>query len=277
MIRVLFPPGCYGNFISQCIYRFTNLNTGVSGKFFDAVGSSHGFRQIQDADSKISCEHVDTFVPASSDQIVVVLADPDHAMDYYNNQFTKTWNNDIYQHLCVNTLTDKFRTKLFPWLPTDIDWSNNIDPLLSVSRGVLRELLSLEIQTQLDITYDRSRYSTIPHQAKVSAEDFFDNFSGAFAQICQALGLTITESDSDIELVHKEFLGKQMYHDSQHRCQTWTQNIVDGVDTPSPCLTFLDEAYVQHLLREQGWHIPSHEVEVFPETSQKLKNISYRK
>ena len=276
MIRVLFPPGCYGNFISQCIYRFTNLNVGASGDFFDAAGSSHGFKNLSDADEKISCEHIDTYAPNPGDITVTVLPDADHVMDYYNNQFTKTWNNDVYQHLSVNTLIDRFRTKLFPWLPQEVDWSKNIDPILSVSRGVLRELLSLEIQTQLDITYDRSRYSTLPHQTQVSAEDFFDNFSDVFAQICQALGLTISATGKEIELVHQEFVTKQQYHGSQIRSQQWIQDIIQNKNTPSPCQTFLDEAYVQHLLREQGWHIPSHEVEVFPATSQQLKTIIYQ-
>lgn len=277
MIRVLFPPGCYGNFIGQCIYRFTNLNTGASGNFFDAAGSSHGFKEIYDAGNKITCEHIETFTPGSNELIVTVLADLDHVMDYYNNQFTKTWNSDIYQHLRVNTLIDKFRAKLFPWLPQDIDWSKNIDPIRSVSRGVLRELLSLEIKKQLDITYDRSRYCALPYQVQVCAEDFFNNFRDVFAQICQTLGLTIIATNADIESVHQEFVAKQVHHNSQIRCQQWVQNVLEEIDSATPCQTFLDEAYVQSLLYDQGWQIPSHEVDNFPTTSQQMKAVIYQK
>ena len=46
-------------------------------------------------------------------------------------------------------------------------------------------------------------------------------------------------------------------------------------NTASPCQTMLDEAYVQHCLREQGYEIRCDGLDTFPTNSSDLRELIY--
>ena len=56
----------------------------------------------------------------------------------------------------------------------------------------------------------------------------------------------------------------------ERELQTITNN-----NTDSPCQTLIDEAYVQHSLREQGYEIQCDGLDTFPTNSRDLREIIY--
>jgi hypothetical protein len=84
----------------------------------------------------------------------------------------------------------------------------------------------------------------------------------------------VYESEENIKNNHRLFLEKQSYHNSQKRIINWVDNIVNNIDAESPCRTILDEAYVQHLLRNRGYEIQCDGLNLFPATALKLKKIT---
>jgi hypothetical protein len=73
----------------------------------------------------------------------------------------------------------------------------------------------------------------------------------------------------------QQWIAQQRYHNSQHRCNAWVEDILNDRNTPTPCQTILDEAYVQHCLREQGYEIRCDGLNNFPKTSSELKELIY--
>ena len=47
-------------------------------------------------------------------------------------------------------------------------------------------------------------------------------------------------------------------------------------DTASPCVTILDEAYVQDRLRKHGYLIRCYGLNTFPKTSAELRELLYK-
>lgn len=44
-VKILYPVGCYGNYLARCIYYYTTLGPITQVLFdFDDSGSSHAFR-----------------------------------------------------------------------------------------------------------------------------------------------------------------------------------------------------------------------------------------
>ena len=78
-------------------------------------------------------------------------------------------------------------------------------------------------------------------------------------------------------MIHNQsnWITRQRYHNSQQRCNTWIQDVLSNNDTVSPCQTMLDEAYIQHCLREKGYEIRCDGLDVFPTTSRDLRELIY--
>ena len=72
-----------------------------------------------------------------------------------------------------------------------------------------------------------------------------------------------------------KWIVQQRYHNSQYRCDKWIKDVIANNETDSPCQTILDEAYVQHCLRKQGYEIRCDGLDNFPKSSSELKELIY--
>ena len=98
MIKICFPPGCYGHYLGRCVYNFTNLRTGEFNDFeFNTLGSSHELRVDTELRQQLrvghfayatdGLQHEATLHVLPEDLAVTILPSPGHWVDYYNNQF----------------------------------------------------------------------------------------------------------------------------------------------------------------------------------------------
>ena len=259
MIHICWPQGCYGSYVMQSIYAYSNLGNNNKLLIDDNTGSSHTFRiwAVENEIFKPShrySSNVDVFVNP-------VIA---HRLDYLNNSLTKEENNDPIQ-LFKKSFPDSYEADTAKWNTHRI-WTQ-------------REWASFCINAWLSTSYtpiEDLKHITFPVVKNwFNTTDLFDTNINVFPDIINRLGLTVTADTATMKANQQQWIEKQIYHNSQHRCNTWVQDILKGNNTTSPCQTILDEAYVQHCLRKQGYEIRCDGLDAFPRTSSELKELLY--
>jgi len=272
MIKICFPPGCYGSYLSRCLYNYTNLRETEIDEFaFGEYGSSHDHRDSPKTDNKIQIDHLNSKISFTHlDTTVVILPCDNHRLDYFNNQFIKQNQSQIVKYLDLVIGKENIEFKLQKgW-----DYNNKLDKLIPT--WILREFIALWIADCFDDAYSVEQYQKVPHKISITTQDIFLNFSDTIFRICQAVGLTVDIDDEIILKNHLKFLQAQKYHQSQIRCEKWCDDILKENASLNPCNTIFDESYVQYFLREQGFEIQCHDLDEFPKTSTELSKIIYK-
>lgn len=270
MIKVLFPPGCYGHYLTGCLYTYTNLNTTNFEFELEQNGSSHSFWSHSDCKTKIINQHSfgggDKYNGPTD--TVTIVPEPDHYLDYINNQYSKFYNYNFDKFLQDKWWYQEFKSKL------STAW--NIQSNQLAPQWVLREYHSFVFLDFLEKNYDRQTYIDSKCVASISAQDFFGDFVSVLGTLCNQLNLDL---DVDkLSTTHEIFLKKQIYHNTQLQIDQWIQDLVshNTAQTANPCRTFLDEIYVQAKLREHGYEIYCNDLEQFPKDFKHMKQLIYK-
>ena len=276
MIKVRYPQGCYGNYLGQCLYYFTNLNTDYSKNFnIDSRGSSHAFFNNTKAHQHIQLGHfitdTDNLWPnitiSAEDTLISILPLADHRLDYYNNHFSKHYQGDLIKAISEAFTADEIKHKL------SAQWGYVGDFGPQVPPWILREFFSFCIGDVLHNMYD---HSNINNFIAVSTQDFFENFLSVFKSLCNRLELSIEVSDSDIIKNNKVFIDSQQYHNSQFMCERWVCSVIDNVSTTLHQTTLFEGAYIQYRLRQLGYEVQCDGLDVFPINSQDMTKLIYK-
>jgi hypothetical protein len=272
MIKILFPPGCYGHYLTSCVYHYTNLSPTFSGIKFDGNGSSHAIRKNINS---IKCGHYESpghiSTVDSNDMFVTILPDTLHYLDYYNNQFIKQDKGAIIEYVLTQLSLKEINDKLVN------NWGYNGKFNNKVPRWILREWFSFWIKQCWHDGYQTAQYLKVPAVIQITTEDIFKNFINSIESVVTALNLNLKVSIDHIQNYHNLFLEKQKFYGSQMACEKWTNCVIDGkMDVASPCKTIFDESYIQHLLRNSNFEIKCDGLNVFPDSSLELHNIIYK-
>ena len=271
MINVLFSPGCYGTYLSRCIYNYTNLR---KEEFllptFDLAGSSHEHRQNTIAQQLIWTGHLKDFNPTMVDQTIIILPNLNHQLDYYNNQFHKQQNQQLVEYILSQFSMNEINRKL------NDGWGYNNPFDITVPRWILREFFSLWIAECLTTGYSVDQYDNITNQLTIDTQDIILNFNETLDAICQQCNLTLTVDSELITQTHKKFLTAQHYLNSQLNCQEWVTNTIINKNSPTSAQTIFDEAYIQHIFRTHGYELECNELNDFPKMATDLKKIIYK-
>lgn len=270
MIVVLFPPGCYGTYISRCLYNYTMLSSGTGAGFtFDKHGSSHVYRQDSAGFETVWPSHIEDYTNRQpSDKIVTIIAHPSHYLDYIDNQFTKHWQEDIIQHIISLFGNNDWYDKLHS------QWGVNSQR--EIPRWIVRELMSFYLVDCLNNGYAAQPYKEIKSIIEITTSDLFIDFLPTLISIANSLSIELTTPQELIIENHNKFLASQVYHNIQLKCQQWVDDCINFRSSQSPCKTILDESYIQHLLREQGYEIQCDGLNKFPTNSAELRKIIYK-
>lgn len=282
MIHVLFSPGCYGTFVSKCLYYLTDLGGPDLDQFnFDSQGSSHDFRKVLFNNQYIVCMHpemdqamhslqsVDLLDENLQQNIVCVLPCRDHGLDYFDNQFAKQEQAKILEFIKSLYTEQEIEHKLLNF------WHYNKNLDVDVPRWIIREWCSLWIQNVLLASYSLEPFAKFDKALRVSTQDVCENLYDTLHDVSKKLQLTLLVSRDNIDILHDKFLKHQKFHNMQKKCVDWVKQVLNNQPAQSPCLTILDEAYVQALLRDNNYEIQCHGLEHFPTWSQDLYRIIY--
>ena len=272
MIKVYFPRGCYGTYLAQCIYNYTNLRTEpFEGLALNNDGSSHQFwTRSEELSSLIRHGHIEAaYMNVDAEHVVVVLPCQDHRLDYYNNHFFKTEKEQLINYILKQMSAQEVAHKL----KTHWEYTGKFDS--TVPRWILREWCSFWINDVLDLACGVTSYSKINSTIKISTQDIVENWKESFVQLMSALRLNLTVDVDTIEKQHEQFLALQKFHNIQLKCEQFVTNLINGVDSDIALHSIFDEAYIQHCLRLHNIELQCHELDVFPNTTQQLRNITY--
>ena len=273
MIKVCYPQGCYGHYLGQCLYYFTNLDFNKSGNFaIDHNGSSHAFRSNLTAKKYVQIGHPtdNLFKILPEDDVIVIQPDPEHWLDYYNNYCTKEYQEKLIQAIIdggfsIEEISHKLKSH---W-----NYSGVLDD--SLPNWILREFISFFIGDKLYHTYEKNQCKIDNAIATISTQVFFVDFLHHFKNLCKKLNLT-TVDDKIITLHNQAFVSAQRYHGSQLACNQWVHSIINNTIALSPAQTIIDEAYIQYYLRQQGYEIFCNGLEIFPKHSQEMAKLIYK-
>ena len=273
MIKIVFPPGCYGTYLARCIYTYTNLRQEEFIPLdFDEHGGNHAYRDKNiGAHQFIKIGHLDTIDLDSEDTVIALLPDNDHNLDYYNNQFFKQYKGQLISYikdqLSEKQISEKFKNQ----------WGLNDDLTDLTPRWVLREWCSFWLVECWRNSYSVENYSTISNSTQVNTTQMVENFDTVFYKLINDLKLTLTVDPAIINQTHANFFVKQKFHNSQLRCQQWINKVFDSAESSEINIdTIFDEAYLQYLLRVQGFEIECDGLNQFPFQPSELKKIIYQ-
>lgn len=279
MIKICFPPGCYGHYLAQCLYYFTDIDDHIKGNFvFGPNGDSHLFRQNRRAQQSIQIGHFSyetsgqyhpaTLIVHAEDRCVTILPVSGHWLDYYDNQYVKQSKSDLLSYVSEQISLSELEQKL------QDNWQYHYGMRSNIPQWIMRELFSFYIHDILCSSYLQDRCA-LPDSIKIPATMFFVDFVTEFQSLCQALDLQIVVDDETLQSNNHQFQQLQKYHNLQICCERWVDDVLQDRDSVCPALTVFDEAYIQHLLRRRGFEIRCDGLDQFPGTSSALRSLIY--
>lgn len=273
MINIIAPPGCYGTYIARCIHHYTSVDDNYQLDF-DSHGSSHTFRKLSRSIKKTRLIHWQTdnedAEKIDGNNTIIVTADTDHWLDYYDNQFYKQSKGNLVEYLTTVASIDIIQERLaHGWQYTDTFDDN-------IPRWILREYCSFWQTDTLAHGYDNTRYLALPHVYHFCCQSMWQTDMWQLVNIiAQQVKQKIYAPEEIVCSNHQAFLSCQQYHGIQLRCEHFANDTINSIHTTSPCISVFDEAYVQHILRTQGYEIQCYNLNQFPNTSTQLAEIIY--
>jgi hypothetical protein len=272
MIKVYFPPGCYGTYVARCIYNYTNLRNEPLVEFtFGETGDSHQHRNNQNAVLHIQQGHIDLLSLNTNDFVVSIVPCAAHRLDYFNNQFFKHKHGQLIDYILTQISQQEAEDKLAT------QWNYNCKFGETIPRWIMREWCSFWINDVLEISYNPKRYQELDSVAQFTTQDIFENYTDLLIENISKLGLTITVNLDIIHKQHEKFLLVQKFHNSQIHCEQCVHDLLIGNNNQITPYSIFDEAYIQHLLRCNNLEIQCDGLDIFPTTTQQLINLTYEK
>lgn len=271
MIKILFPPGCYGTYLTRCIYNYSDLRQEEFTDFeFENYGSSHVSANSLIPKNKLQRGHVTTLKIDKEDAVISLLPDSNESLEYWNNQFYKQKQGQIIQYInggfSKQSIAENFKNN---W-----GYTKKIDQ--NTPHWIIREWCSFWITDNWSNAYDRHKYQQAG-TLSVEVCDLLTDIGATLNCIFDHLGLRFSVQRNLIEKTHREFLSSQKFLYSQSNCQLSVDYVLNSsLDIDISAQTIFDEAYIQHLLRAEGYEIQCDGVNDFPKSSNELKKIIYK-
>ena len=248
VINIVFFPGSYGNYFSSCLYHCISLATDSDTTNFESNGSSH----IYDTKFKDSGFVLGHELAQHGDIHKVIFLKPSlsNQLDYIDNQYEKNYNGNLKKYLHSLsfdkniTETWKQREDISFWIG-DLMQNSNKNFLKKINNNCI----------------------------VVDVNSIFDSFLDTINDTLNRLSLVKVSGNNVILKRHCNFLRLQKNHNKQARVESWVNDIVNGVDSLSPCDTIFDEAYAQYTLRNLGHELKCYNLDKFPNNSLEVRNL----
>jgi hypothetical protein len=212
-------------------------------------------------------EIVSTLLETVDNVIYITPADKD-TMLCVNNHYYKIRKN-WWEYEFVNNQID----------PTVIYNNWPVDPTVPISQvpnWIVREFLSLYLPPKW---YSMISWSPDPRCVQISIkEDLFYNFEHTINKIASQCQLKLTKPISSILGLHSEMISLQTYLGQDDICNQIIESVTNNLpfDWYKHHLTILSEAWIQWRLRNLGYEIRCHGIDLFPTNSVQLQELLYK-
>jgi hypothetical protein len=292
-IPIVFHGGGYGTYLEWCLTVLTSNLLIYSP--FKSNGNSHGFNgnhlhnmagwrqyvnspdcwdfvrlhpkrkqsdSIQDHLDEIS-NQVNLFVYLYLDHSTLLLV--------LNNQVDKV-GRDWWDHSFENGLIDI--NKIYSNWPVDPG-----TPIKNIPNWIKREFLSHYLMPAWfdQIGWFYPEHHNQPNCLFVPVNRLLHNIEDTVGQILDQSGLALTKSIDKLLPVHDQMIGLQKNINQDQLCKKIIQSVngTDMLDWGDQYITLVSESYIQWQLRNLGYELRCHGLDMFPTNSVQLKELLY--
>ena len=287
-VAILFNGGSYGTYLEWCLTTLTSADP--VREPFTSSGTSHKFKgnHLHDINGwkqylTSNIEHpfvrlhpkiksteslTANLLKVAEDADRIVYIYPDKILLGINNFFFKIWPSWIDQSF--KTFIDP--DKLYKNWPV-----SNDTPLDQIPRWVMREFLSFHlIPTWLDqVEWGHQTPQHHPNSLTITVSELLFDFEITLTKIQRFCNLDFCQPISTLASAHKTNLNLQQYIDHDTICYSIIDSIILKKDLEWSTLSLPSEAWIQWELRNQGFEIQCHGLDMFPTNSIQLRELLY--
>lgn len=287
-IVIFYPGGGYGSFLHWVLEYFSG-NLPEGSRPFTATGSAHKFQGLLlDFPGSPTTEDYlcgdQEFQFGRTHGLAGGVFDLDRHKGFvatYLPFFKKfvciTQDSSCHLMILHNALT---KMKTFNYVKffdeTIKQYASQFNATLPVPNWQLREMLSYKHGSYMHFT--TGCFQPVVHEKviNISVSELVYNFQTTIRKLFMDLNIQLTR-DAELSKVESEWLSCQKFTTLDNLCK----KIIDSIITDQPMswdssqLTVLDEAYIQYLLRINGFEIQCFELDTFPTNSVNLKELLY--
>ena len=292
-VPILYHAGSYGVYLDWCLTTLTT-NQEIESPL-NANGNSHNFknghwiRNIEEWRHYISSTNEWNFARLHpkkhrSDDLHQILNEISNQVNFFiyiypsdntllltlNNQFTKVWEDWWKDCSQSEELIDKIYAN---W---PIDQTTTID---QIPNWIKRELLSYYL---LPMYFDQLAWSQPNHYNQnncivIFVDDLLYDFKNTIFRIVNQAKLTLIKPIDLLVPHHTQMLNLQKNINQDRLCKEILDSIVTQkmFDWKNQSLTLASESYLQWQLRNLGYELQCHGLDMFPTNSVQLKELLY--
>ncbi len=276
---ILYPPGCYGSFVT---WLLKNVNVPVDKIKLPFLkdGSAHDRITIMTSSCIISFEHFSEDIlqfhypdsPEAWQELMKIFTNYKKyniiaiSFDFYS----KLWLMNNIEDKIANNITrnEEFLTLLANWGTPPYDaWQ-------------IRECLSCYFHLfEHRITHWMGSIRNVTQQQPdvgfyFNISGLRDNFEETIKRLCYFCNIEYL--DSTIDYIKTQWILSQKHLYKDNIVNSIINNIVDHKDfIITDQLSIIDEAYVQHKLRDRGIELKCYNLNEFPKTNVEFQELLY--
>jgi len=289
-VPIVFHGGTYGTYLEWCLTNLCSNDSIISP--FTETGSSHKFygNHVKDMkgwhyycrtnqDMQFVRFHPKTKkdenlsdnlnkVISQVNKTIYIYPDPDSVLLTINNYYSKIWN-DWWSNQFINEID---QNKIYKNWPISADV-----PISDIPIWIKREFLSLYLvpawQDQVEWNHLKSWSDSRCHVVLV--KDLLHNFKETIESIEDFCQLNFQRPVSDLVKYHQENIKLQKFINQDSVCGNIIQSIFSSKPFQWDTLPLPSEAWIQWQLRNHGFELRCHELDIFPTNSVQLKELLY--
>ena len=302
-IPIIYNGGAYGTYLNWCLTTLTT-DVDIISPLTDE-GSSHNYKGTHLLGMEGWSKYIDTNNPAK----FVRLHPKNKKEESISNNLEiilSTVNKMVYLYpdrnsvlLNINNAFDKYIKEWWPAPGDDREttpkkdvlkffedtiyqnWPVSRDiPFDEIPRWIKREFLSLNIMpswfAQVEWFHpDRWQH---PNCLIIFIEDLLYNFKPTMQHLQKFLNLDFKKDIDQLIPSHQEMLKKQINYEQDSLCNQIVNSTIQGVDFSweDRYLPLPSEGWIQWQLRNLGFEIRCHGLDMLPSNSIKLKELLYK-
>jgi hypothetical protein len=204
------------------------------------------------------------------DQFVYIYPDESTLLLCLGNQFNKVWSN--WWKYQIDSSQFKLDKLYSNW---SVDPTTDID---QIPQWIKREFLSFYMMPMWFDQIEWGSHAQFAHSKclKLSVHDLLFKFDSTIEQLVYQLNLTMVRPVSDLLHIHNKMLLLQKNTGLDQRCKDIIHAIMHNQLIVWQPLTIVGESWIQWQLRNLGYEIRCHGLDIFPTNSVNLQELLYK-
>jgi hypothetical protein len=289
-VAIVYNGGSYGTYLEWCLTSLTTPGELISP--FTSVGNSHAFKgnylrgfqgwqqyltnkqkhlfvrlhpkTFKDEDLSSNLNHICN----TADSMIYIYPDADSVLLCVNNYFTKIWHN-WWEYQINQSLDSNLVYQNWP-----VDPEVKVDQL---PQWIRREFLSFYL---MPAWFDQIEWNHLDHWAhpkacSITVKDLLFDFELTLQKIQQHCGTPFVRPISDLMPYHLHNLKLQSGLGQDRLCQDIINAVMSEKYLDWNTLPFTSEVWIQWELRNRGFEIRCHNLDIFPTNSIQLRELLY--